>query len=335
MPPDDDMLRALPPGLTVHQIAQRLGIGYKAAWAKCRAVGYVPMRQRQVARERRWAHIRALPPGLTVWQVAKRMGSRYSTAWAWCQEAGYPPVHERRTARERWVAKIRALPENLNLKDVARRLGIPYSTAYHRAQMAGCRFRRPVKKVPPERWLHVDWTQPDAAIGHRLGVSRERVRQIRKDKGITPVRSPSPIRLRRQRQFARLPAGLCASEIARRLKLPDYLVWKWCQRLGYSRATQNDRTHAQRQAQFRKLKPGLLLTQIAARLGVSCMCASRWAARFGYRTGGNPWRYARGGGAKDSSHAGDPPDISAGMPHAPRAARERARRTRSRVPRRD
>jgi DNA-binding CsgD family transcriptional regulator len=249
-------------------VAQRLGVDSASNNAQLlRQYGFY---RRASVQQVRMAEKRVLVPNLTSRQVAER------------REVGYRLMHKGKEARDWKLALIRALPQSLTLKEIAGRLGISYGRAQRWALMANCKFRH-ATKVAPEMWHRVDWSQPNQTIARRLGVTRELVRLMRRREGIAPVRQPKPIRTLRQRQFARLPAGLTSSEIARRLKITVPHVEYWCQQLGYVLTRQNDRIQVLRQAQFRKLEPGLSLTQIATRLGISCMSARRWRTRYGYR----------------------------------------------------
>ena len=104
------------------------------------------------------------------------------------------PAEVRPTAiRRRWFEKLRPLPAGLDLEEIAGRLREPYHTVYRWAQF----FRYP---FPDRRswkpsivdWTRADWTKRDSDIARTLGVSRERVRQIRQRNGI--ARASTPIR---------------------------------------------------------------------------------------------------------------------------------------------
>jgi hypothetical protein len=87
--------------------------------------------------------------------------------------------------RRRWFEKLRPLPAGLDLEELSGRLRQPYHTVYRWAQF----FRYPFPdrrswKPSVVDWTKADWTQRDADIARTLGVSRERVRQIRQKNGI-------------------------------------------------------------------------------------------------------------------------------------------------------
>ena len=177
MPWDKKTLRALPPALTMPEVAQRLGVDY--VWHNAQLIRQYGFYRRASIQKVRTAEMRALSPNLTIGEVAERLGIGDSTAAARCTEFGYRLMREGKAARDRKLAQLRALPRSLTLKEVAGRLGIRYARAQRWAVMADCKFRRPVKKVAPQRWRRVDWSQTNITIARRLGVSRELVRQVR------------------------------------------------------------------------------------------------------------------------------------------------------------
>jgi DNA-binding CsgD family transcriptional regulator len=130
----------------------------------------------------------AFPPGLTYQQIAGRLGTSYQVARIWARKLGYanqvlprgrPSKHEERS---RW---IRQLPPNLTIAEVSKRLKVSPATASSWIREAGYRFRRAPgsgqrhRKVDAGRWSKVDWSKTNIEIARRLGVSRERVRQVR------------------------------------------------------------------------------------------------------------------------------------------------------------
>lgn len=93
--------------------------------------------------------------------------------------------------RRRWFEKLQPLPRGLDLAEIAGRLNEPYHAVYRWAQF----FRYPFpdrRSCKPSivNWDTVEWTWRDADIARELGVSRERVRQVRKKGGIAPPVNP-------------------------------------------------------------------------------------------------------------------------------------------------
>lgn len=95
--------------------------------------------------------------------------------------------------RRKWFEKLQPLPKGLDLAEIAARLNEPYHAVYRWALFFRYPFpdRRSYKPSLVD-WDNVDWSQRDAEIARGLGVSRERVRQVRRKRGIgapaTPVR---------------------------------------------------------------------------------------------------------------------------------------------------
>lgn len=81
-------------------------------------------------------------------------------------------------------AAIKQLPPGLTGTEVARRLAVPYHQALvaiqkHRYRMTdGRKFSQNAKrKLDPEK---ADWSKPNYILAEEFGVSRERVRVLRK-----------------------------------------------------------------------------------------------------------------------------------------------------------
>lgn len=82
---------------------------------------------------------------------------------------------------KKWKDLLRALPKGLTFIEVSRRLGMPYQRvrlAIHRHRYRasdGRRFCCP-RKIPVES---IDWSESNASIARRFGVTRERIRVLR------------------------------------------------------------------------------------------------------------------------------------------------------------
>jgi transposase len=72
----------------------------------------------------------------------------------------------------------------MTIPEVASRLEMSYQVARRWGQYAGYIFRRapPTSRMTATaaRWGKVDWTKSNREIANRLGVTYERVRQVRK-----------------------------------------------------------------------------------------------------------------------------------------------------------
>jgi len=94
---------------------------------------------------------------------------------------------KRTPARVFWFERLGALPAGLDLRTLAQALGTPYSTARRWAFL----FGYPITDLrcrggPRDKWDGIDWALTDSQIARQLGVSRERVRQVRKQQGLAP-----------------------------------------------------------------------------------------------------------------------------------------------------
>jgi hypothetical protein len=120
--------------------------------------------------------------------------SMTATAPAWAaqtaSESGgvtWPAGLARTGARLAWYGRLAALPSRLSLIDLARKFGVSKSTAHKWAHLFGYALFDPRRRAGPRGcWDSVDWTHRDSHIARELGVSRERVRQVRRSRGLPP-----------------------------------------------------------------------------------------------------------------------------------------------------
>jgi hypothetical protein len=90
-------------------------------------------------------------------------------------------LRSRLTARQqRWFDRLSSLEPGLRLSEVAARLGEPYATVQRWASF----FGYPIRDGRGDRlarvdWSRVNWRKSNVAIAGELGVTRERVRQVR------------------------------------------------------------------------------------------------------------------------------------------------------------
>ncbi len=95
------------------------------------------------------------------------------------------------------LVRIKSLPPKLTIRQVAGyRMKISKEYATRLVNEAGYDFRTNyrLQKVWPEQWEKVDWFLPNFQIAKAMGLSRERVRQVRGKLGIPKprVRSLQP-----------------------------------------------------------------------------------------------------------------------------------------------
>ena len=76
----------------------------------------------------------------------------------------------------------------MNLQQIAAELKEAYASVYRWADLFHYPFPdlRREGRVSGENWEKVDWCKRDAEIARELGISRERVRQVRASRGIGP-----------------------------------------------------------------------------------------------------------------------------------------------------
>lgn len=109
------------------------------------------------------------------------------------QQAGVEAWRKRAklTARQqRWAQRLASVEPGLRLTDLAARLKQPYATVQRWAAF----FGYPILDARRDRsarvnWGRVDWRKSNVQLARELGVSRERVRQVRRTAGIAPVES--------------------------------------------------------------------------------------------------------------------------------------------------
>ena len=104
----------------------------------------------------------------------------------------WPPGLRPTTLRQAWFDRFRTLEAGLSLKQVAERLSEPYASA---AFWAKC-FNYPFTKLARGRksnidWDNVDWSLKNCELARQLGVTGERVRQIRLARNLPPTQRHS------------------------------------------------------------------------------------------------------------------------------------------------
>ena len=76
----------------------------------------------------------------------------------------------------------------MNLQEISAEFSQPYASVYRWADMFQYQFPdlRRAGRVTGDAWKKADWSLRDAEIARSLGISRERVRQVRAARGIGP-----------------------------------------------------------------------------------------------------------------------------------------------------
>jgi hypothetical protein len=99
------------------------------------------------------------------------------------------PAGLRPTAmRQRWYERFRGLAAGMSLRQIAERLEEPYASIAFWAKLLKYRYvpQRRGRKTELD-WDGVDWSKRNCDIARRLGVSGERVRQVRAARNIPPT----------------------------------------------------------------------------------------------------------------------------------------------------
>lgn len=103
------------------------------------------------------------------------------------------PEDFRETAlRRAWFDRFCALPTGLRLKEVAQRLGEPYaSVAFWATRFSYVYQRQPRGRKSLVNWDIVDWSLKNSELSRQLGVTGERIRQIRLARNLPPTQRHS------------------------------------------------------------------------------------------------------------------------------------------------
>jgi len=100
----------------------------------------------------------------------------------------WPRKLEHTRTRDEWFKRFSKLKPGLSLQRVSKKLKENYASVYRWAELFDYQFPdlRRNGRVSSAEWDKVDWTERDADIARELGVSRERVRQVRADRQAGP-----------------------------------------------------------------------------------------------------------------------------------------------------
>ena len=117
-----------------------------------------------------------------------RFGSYGRRIMAGGQQIVWPAKLRHTTTRDSWYKRFAKLRPGLSLQQVSRQLKQSYASVYRWADVFEYPFPdlRERGRVPADEWENVDWSQRDADIARDLGVSRERIRQVRAARGVGP-----------------------------------------------------------------------------------------------------------------------------------------------------
>lgn len=85
-----------------------------------------------------------------------------------------------------WFERFEQIEPGSDLETLARRFNTNYRVMHRWASLFGYPFTDRRCQVAPEDWDRVDWSLSDSEIARQLGISRERVRQVRAARGLPP-----------------------------------------------------------------------------------------------------------------------------------------------------
>jgi len=223
-----------------------------------------PRRTHQQIQAEWLALLQPLPPGLTISEMARRIGKNYSDTRYHALRLGFaqPPSgmalqpfsQKRRQNHEKWHALLSALPPGLTISDMARRLGKHHETIKQNVLRHNIPYLdgrpRQGNWMPPEQRARYDAVlkaglasgQTLIQIGRELGgISRERVRQLYKNRGwVKPralfncfVRTVNPVDPETIR--AGLLSGMSLPEIGAKLGIHGATVASIARHFGFTR----------------------------------------------------------------------------------------------------
>lgn len=155
--------------------------------------------RRQKKIERRGRVLSSLLCGEVPAVIAQREGISVSYVYTIANKGGVSAVDARRERAREVLDQVR---EGKSVFEVTLETGIPYHTLRDEALKAGIQLTRGQRQgsindklavVTRQQWESADWTLRDAELGRQLGVSRERVRQVR-----ILLKKPKPVDGRRR-----------------------------------------------------------------------------------------------------------------------------------------
>ncbi len=108
--------------------------------------------------------------------------SNTATALRW------PAALNRTAMRTKWFERITAMPPGLSIRELAERLDRAYPTVSFWAKLFSYRFKRmPRGRKSSVDWETADWSMKNSVLAGQLGVTSERVRQMRQQLELPPA----------------------------------------------------------------------------------------------------------------------------------------------------
>jgi transposase-like protein len=186
-----DIASALGQGVSIARVCRRFGVTVttaRSALAEFAKPVRKPKSQDGLThdqwRERRVEIARALRRGYPLAQVCEQFGVTVATARSAFAEN--TTAHQKQILLKR--DRLLKLVKNLPLRQAARKVRLAPETALAFCEAAGITPAPSPNQRRRVDWESLDWTLRDAALARLVGVSRERVRQVRHTLG--KARSP-------------------------------------------------------------------------------------------------------------------------------------------------
>lgn len=188
--------------------------------------------------ERRKKIYEAVKDGMPQSDAALKFGVTLATVLSSLKEAGHikqryqnPAMHERRSDM------AEAVRSGKSIADVADAFQCSRPLVGAACKQFGVN-REQLCIVKREQWEEMDWRKRDVDIARKLGVSRERVRQMRRAMGVPTKKVFLQIEFERFREWANQNRndlrGLSLKDIFNicNIKTGEPLIAKWCKKLG-------------------------------------------------------------------------------------------------------
>ncbi|HEY5233685.1 MAG TPA: hypothetical protein VIK35_09145 [Verrucomicrobiae bacterium] len=136
------LVRKMPPGLTLQEVALKLGLLEKSIHYYAHLAGY-RLPSRPEIKNRQWnERLQSLPPALTLPMVARQLGVSYHNAYRLCKQFRYK-FRDRRYLEpppQDLINLMRKMQPDLTRQAMALKLKLPKTRAIYYANIAGYRF---------------------------------------------------------------------------------------------------------------------------------------------------------------------------------------------------
>jgi transposase len=202
----EDFLDLIRNGVPIKEAAKQTGIGLCTAYQLCRIAHIKPP-----MKDDKKKFLKLVKNGTDPIAAATNIGVSNGTARIWCLVAGLPFSKSRRVKKKKEFLKL--IEQGINIKEAAEQAEISLHSAYNYCKETGTSFVSNPRGgagansltaiAARKKWEGVDWTMRDTDIARHLGVTRERVRQVRKNRGVASPDHGQHLTSLRIREFLR------------------------------------------------------------------------------------------------------------------------------------